>query len=504
MATGGSDRDSEHGSEHFEDSVTDFMVEQDVKTQLEVANSKLAEAKLAEEQANKKYNDLLKVTEENNRKTLEMQEKVSRKEAEVVEYLQLLHSQNVPPQVTSTPVQRPIPSLGNIAQPSGLMDPNLMAAQSRFAAPPWSTAAPPWSTAPPSWSTAPPPFSSAAGIPSSRMPTSSTSNAPLQQQPLLDVINQWERTSAPRPRFQSQMNGGMPTYMPPSVTVPRGMRNEQHSVPLPRQMLYDGKTNWEGFIVPFQSLAAACNWTTAEKLFRLSNALRGDASEYAFTQLPKSVVDDYESFVLALETRYKEKRTTASYLAELESRKLDSKEQVSEYIATIKKLVLKAYPTADAKTRETIGLRHFLKGLPDQQMAIAVGMKNPKNLEDAREALDTYTSLRDEVNAKAKVRAVQSSQAQPSDGNKFVTEERLQSFGKELKDSFKSDLSEIKELLKGGSTSESSKNKGNNNQYKPKKDRSCYNCGALGHYAKECTSPKPEVNAESDVVKEKN
>ena len=67
-----------------------------------------------------------------------------------------------------------------------------------------------------------------------------------------------------------------------------------------------------------------------------------------------------------------------SYLAQLEARKLQPRERVSEFLADIRRLVLKSYPTADDQTRETIGVRHFLKGLPDQNTAVAVGMKDSK------------------------------------------------------------------------------------------------------------------------------
>ena len=46
---------------------------------------------------------------------------------------------------------------------------------------------------------------------------------------------------------------------------------------------------------------------------------------------------------------------------------MQPKEKLADYIADIKKLVIKGNPTADAKTRERINVRHFLKGLTDQQ-----------------------------------------------------------------------------------------------------------------------------------------
>ena len=59
--------------------------------------------------------------------------------------------------------------------------------------------------------------------------------------------------------------------------------------------------------------------------------------------------------------------------------------------------MLRSYPTADDRTRDTIGVQHFLKGLPDQNTAVAVGMKDPQTLEEARTAWETYSSLREDL-----------------------------------------------------------------------------------------------------------
>ena len=78
-----------------------------------------------------------------------------------------------------------------------------------------------------------------------------------------------------------------------------------------------------------------------------------------------------------------------SYLAQLEGRRQQPQEKLSEYVADLRKLVIKGYPTANESTKETIVLHHFLKGLPDRQAAISVGMTNPTTVEEARTALDT-------------------------------------------------------------------------------------------------------------------
>ena len=225
-------------------------------------------------------------------------------------------------------------------------------------------------------------------------PTSAFSPVPDQrpvdtdQTAVLEVVDQWNRRQQPPARSpvanQHHQHHSSHTYnwsglshSRARATTPLRHHAQSHftgrdgassrsstsssggySVPLPRQMTYDGQTSWQSFILPFKSLAAACRWSE-EKLFRLTNSLRDDAAEYAFAQLSSDVVNSSELLELALDARFAEKRTAASYLASLEAHKLQPKEKLSEYIADIKKLVIKGYPTADQQARETIGPCYF-------------------------------------------------------------------------------------------------------------------------------------------------
>ena len=103
-------------------------------------------------------------------------------------------------------------------------------------------------------------------------------------------------------------------------------------MPMPRQALFDGKTTWESFFQPFEALALACKWDNNEKLFRLTSCLRDEAAEYAFGQLPPEALRDFSLLEKSLESRYKEKRTSSSYLAELENRRMQAKEKLADML----------------------------------------------------------------------------------------------------------------------------------------------------------------------------
>ena len=119
---------------------------------------------------------------------------------------------------------------------------------------------------------------------------------------------------------------------------------------------------------------------------------------------------------------------------------------MSEFLANIRRLVLKSYPTADDRTMETIGVRHFLKILADQTTAVAVGMKDHQTLEEARTAWETYSSLRDDLGRPPRARAAV---AIEDTTPKFVTHQEMAKFGDQLTTVFEKKLGKIESILKG-------------------------------------------------------
>ena len=73
------------------------------------------------------------------------------------------------------------------------------------------------------------------------------------------------------------------------------------NVPLPRQMVYDGKRQYEMFIRSFLALADTCGWDDKERAFRMLNTLRGEAADYVFTQLDPRVQHSFYALEHALE-----------------------------------------------------------------------------------------------------------------------------------------------------------------------------------------------------------
>lgn len=287
----------------------------------------------------------------------------------------------------------------------------------------------------------------------------------------------------------------MPNPDPWQENIRRPSRT-RFDVPLPRQLIFDGKMSWDSFIKPFQATAMACRWTEEEKLFRLTSSLRGEAAEYVFNQVSPEITESLSGLQRALESRFREKRTSASYLNELENRKFTAKEKLLEFAADIKRLVHKGYPTADEITKETLNVRYFLRGLNDQNIAVAVGMKDPKTIDDAREMVETYYSLRDYVGRNQKVRSVRFEDT----SDQKNTKAKRQSTMEDPKESGCLTAKEVERMIemklnqgpKKRETSSEAKDQVQGASFKRNKkpiDKNhieCFKCHKYGHFANEC------------------
>ena len=272
------------------------------------------------------------------------------------------------------------------------------------------------------------------------------------------------------------------------------------AIQLPHQEHFDGTRPWESFIFSFQNIAEACGWNKNEKRFRILACLRGNAADFAFQQLSSDVTGDFDNLVAALNERFENRKTPASFVSQLEARRLGPKETIADYAADVRRLTTFGYPSAYVDTIETISTRHFLRGIGDQNMTLTVGMHEPKSLQEAREIAERYFNLREESssNAYRPIRALSSSQSVS------VTEGRLADFERRVM-SIDERLNTLSSLLKdqaernsrdANTTGDGRQGRRGNDDRgrqprggRPMHNR-CYECDREGHLARNCPNPR--------------
>ncbi|RXN38748.1 Retrovirus-related Pol polyprotein from transposon 412 [Labeo rohita] len=151
---------------------------------------------------------------------------------------------------------------------------------------------------------------------------------------------------------------------------------------------YDGKDDWDSFIIPFERRAVIYRWSAVERVDKLHECLRGAAVKY-LCSLPEHIREDYFLLKEQLAFRFgqKEPPTTARRrLGELRQ----SKETVSEFAEEVHRLVILAYPGVDIELREQIAADAFLKGLRNQKVAYEVMNRDPLLLDEAQRLVSSY------------------------------------------------------------------------------------------------------------------
>lgn len=304
---------------------------------------------------------------------------------------------------------------------------------------------------------------------------------------------------------------GMPDVPPNQNLNVATSRCFEPKVSLPK---FNGKEEWESFWVPFEFLAVKYNWNPKKQLEYLITSVEGEALKFV-SHLPCAKRDDIYCLVSELKHRFGDNVLPETYRVMLQSVKKNSKQSLHEYAATVENMVSKAYPgMQNEELYATLCVEHFINGLTDPNIVYDVLTKRPQRLEEAIDLVMLHEGCKSMSRHKMHVRKIECQKYDEDDfkgdednekcevrrvnGKRFVTEERLQQFGRELKEDIVTLVTDSVVTQLSSKFQTESEKSGNNvrardndrGYTKPKFERNikCYACHKMGHYANECNS----------------
>ena len=283
---------------------------------------------------------------------------------------------------------------------------------------------------------------------------------------------------------------------------------------------FDGKDEWRVWLGRFEAVARRLRWSDDDKLNHMLPRLQGSAAEFVFGQLPYSVVDDYQSLVGELNSRYRVVHTSRSYAAKFSKRDQHYGETVEAYAAELKMLYDKAHGYREGRIRQEDLVRRFLDGILDDEARFAVEyQKEPEDIDEAvfhvvnflqTRAGPKHGEIDDKRNRKYTRRTLGDSESCPKEDIQSVNQIRgyQSAYKREITDKkengdinmegtqqVREDRVSLEHIIERITKLEEKQD--GRYGYRPSRQRvlTCFNCRKPGHIARECLEPKRDYQA---------
>ena len=170
---------------------------------------------------------------------------------------------------------------------------------------------------------------------------------------------------------------------------------------LPKNLSYDGKTNWLAFKQRFTGYATACEWTSEECLNCLCWCLTDKAADFYAILMERNEHLMYRRLMCRLEKRFGIKELAETAQARFRQATQASGESLEDWADRILTLATKAFKMLPEHYSSKQAVIRFCEGLLDREAGLHVGMDKPANMEQAINSIRWYQHLQQSVYGKS-------------------------------------------------------------------------------------------------------
>ena len=173
---------------------------------------------------------------------------------------------------------------------------------------------------------------------------------------------------------------------------------------LPKNLSYDGKTNWLAFKQKFTLYPTASEWTSEECLNCLCWCLTDKAADFYAILMERNEHLTYRRLMCRLEKRFGIKELAETAQARFRLATQASGESLEDWADRILTLATKAFKRLPEHYSSKQAVIRFCEGLLDREAGLRVGMDKPANMEQAINSIRWYQHLQQSVYGKSNKR----------------------------------------------------------------------------------------------------